>query len=86
MLVIFSKFPKLAVFPFLVIFFYIMVFCIKFLILVSYNNFYHNILFFLYTSKIKSKNFEFQEGKKGQIRSNSENWCRRPFGCRQMPI
>ena len=44
-----------------------MVFCIKFLILVSSNNFYNNLLFFLYTSKIKSKNFEFQEGNRAKF-------------------
>ena len=37
-----------------------MVFCIKFLIIVSFNNFYNNILF-LYISNIKAKIFEVQE-------------------------
>ena len=37
-----------------------MVFCIKFLIKVSSNNFYHNLLF-LYISNIKAEIFEVQE-------------------------
>ena len=37
-----------------------MVFCIRFLIKVSSNNFYHNLLF-LYISNIKAETFEVQE-------------------------
>ena len=46
-----------------------MVFCIKFLINVSSNNFYHNLLF-LSISNIKAEIFEVQEM---QVELNSLN-------------
>ena len=63
-----------------------MVFCIKFLIIVSSNNFYHNLLF-LYISNIKAEIFEVQEMQA------EPNWLKiaktcvgGPFGYRQKSI
>ena len=63
-----------------------MVFCIKFLIIVSSNNFYHNLLF-LYISNIKAEIFEIQEM---QAEPNWLNITKTgvggPFGYRQKSI
>ena len=61
-----------------------MVFCIKFLSIVSSNNFYHNLLF-LYISNIKAELFEVQEMQA------DPNWLKiagvgGPFGYRQKSI